>query len=938
MLALPARERGLLLVLEDAHWADGSTRELLDHLARRFSGLRALVLVTYRADELERRHPLLPLLQAWRCLGVADTVTLRPLAVREVAEMIAAILDEDEVANELGALMHARAEGNPFVLEEMLREAIDRGDVFRTGAGWESRSLDELRVPDTVKDAILLRVGRLDPAHVEVLRAAAVLGRSFAYDTLAAVASVPEEAVQDALAAAVAQQLVEELPGPPVGYRWRHALTQEAVADEIVLPRRQQTHSRAADALLETGAGSTSEVAGHLLAAGRFEEAVPACIRAAEEAERTLAFTEAIELLERALPHAHEPVTRARLLCRMGRALWVNGQPAAAEQVLAQGVEALGAAGELVEAARFRLVLGRCLWELSRPPAAMEQFERARDQLEAEGPSAELALAYMRLAGLPMFDLDYEGALETARRAVEVAEEAGAEAERIWASSFVALALFGLGRPDEALAMLDRCFREAAAAGLWDIAQNVAYNETFCRIHTLVGGSAQRLAALDAMPGTTIYAFGKHLVESYVLRTSGQLSAALTSAAEAVSLYERAGAEKFAWRCRGEKAEVLLELGRVDEAWAVLPSKEERTELQDVVYEAAAQIRCRLARGAVDEAVELAREIAASAERFAQYPDTAAVAVEALVAAGELDEAAELVARTRKHARTGLAFVDEADARVLLARGDAAAARSLAEQVARVAAENGFRLVELRARLLAAEAGQDARELAEIVEETEELGAVLIRDAALAGAKRMGVRFDQRAPVAAVDEGVPEQLVTGERLVTSLFADVRGYTTLSGSSAPADLADRLGALYRWAAAEVTRHHGFVDKFAGDAVMATFNATGARVDHTVHALEAALALRDKAALLDLGVGIGIAVGPAVVGRSVAGANVSVLGEATNLAARLQAAASAGEILLSDEAHRRTRTWLGDRGLEARRDELMLKGFDGPQPAWRIPSER
>jgi class 3 adenylate cyclase len=126
----------------------------------------------------------------------------------------------------------------------------------------------------------------------------------------------------------------------------------------------------------------------------------------------------------------------------------------------------------------------------------------------------------------------------------------------------------------------------------------------------------------------------------------------------------------------------------------------------------------------------------------------------------------------------------------------------------------------------------------------------------------------------------------------------------------------------------------VDKFAGDAVMATFNVTGSRVDHAVLALEAALALRDKAALMDLPVGIGIAVGPAVVSRSVDDANVSVLGAATNLASRLQQAADGGEILLSDEAFRRVSSWLAERGLTAEAEELELKGFDGAQPAHRL----
>jgi adenylate cyclase len=119
-------------------------------------------------------------------------------------------------------------------------------------------------------------------------------------------------------------------------------------------------------------------------------------------------------------------------------------------------------------------------------------------------------------------------------------------------------------------------------------------------------------------------------------------------------------------------------------------------------------------------------------------------------------------------------------------------------------------------------------------------------------------------------------------------------------------------------------------------MATFNATGARLDHAMQALDAALALRDKAALMDLPVGIGIAVGPAVVGRTVDEGNVSVLGSTTNLAARLQTAARGGDILLSDEAYRRVASWLDERGLPAQAEELELKGFDGRQQAYRLPS--
>jgi len=167
-----------------------------------------------------------------------------------------------------------------------------------------------------------------------------------------------------------------------------------------------------------------------------------------------------------------------------------------------------------------------------------------------------------------------------------------------------------------------------------------------------------------------------------------------------------------------------------------------------------------------------------------------------------------------------------------------------------------------------------------------------------------------------------------------MFLDVRGYTALTGKRAPKDTVDRLATLHRWATKEVERHHGVVDKFAGDAVMAVFNVSGARLDHAVHALQAALAIRDKAAYAGMPVGIGLATGPAIVGQLTPGSNISAVGEATNLASRLQGAASTGEIVLSDETHRRVRDWLAERSLGADADELTLRGFERPVAAYRL----
>jgi adenylate cyclase len=179
-----------------------------------------------------------------------------------------------------------------------------------------------------------------------------------------------------------------------------------------------------------------------------------------------------------------------------------------------------------------------------------------------------------------------------------------------------------------------------------------------------------------------------------------------------------------------------------------------------------------------------------------------------------------------------------------------------------------------------------------------------------------------------------EPVELGEKLVTVMFADVRGYTALADGKAPTELIDRVSTFHRWAAQEVARQHGVVDKFAGDAVMATFNVSGKEIDHALHALKAAVALRDKAAMVGLHLRIGIATGSAIIGQLAAGSNLSVVGETTNLASRLQAQSAAGEVMLSAEAHRRVNDWLRGQGIETAKDRLELKGLAEPVTAFRL----
>jgi predicted ATPase len=224
-------ERGpLLLVVEDLHWADQSTRDLLGFLVR---NLRAGVtlLLTYRSDELHRRHPLRPFLGELDRSNRTERLELDRLGRRELGELLAGILGEPAPAALVGEIL-ARSEGNPFFAEELLAARV-------SGVGGSAE------LPETLRDLLLARVEALPQATGRLLQVAAVAGRRVDHHLLAEVATQPPEHLVELLREAVAHHiLVAE--GGSGGYAFRHALVQEAVYDDLLPVQRPPGTSWAA--------------------------------------------------------------------------------------------------------------------------------------------------------------------------------------------------------------------------------------------------------------------------------------------------------------------------------------------------------------------------------------------------------------------------------------------------------------------------------------------------------------------------------------------------------------------------------------------------------------------------------------------------------------------------------------------------------------------
>ena len=300
-----ANNRPMVLTYEDLHWADESTLLLLRHLGGRAAQLPLLIIGTFRDDELEPGRPLTTAIgPLFRDVGAVD---LRPrsMTVDEVRAMLTARAGSD-APQELVDLVYSETQGNPFFTEELFRHLRDNGRLFDDEGRWRSGfEIGDTEVPQGVRLILDRRLDQLGPEHRKMLASAAVIGRTFTFDTLAAVSNADEDDLFDALEAAERSHLIEELPADhPADYLFVQEQIRQTLVGELSLARRQRVHLRIADAIGQRSSASPVELAHHLVSAGPVappERTVAALVDAAEQNLAALAFEDALRHLDKAV-------------------------------------------------------------------------------------------------------------------------------------------------------------------------------------------------------------------------------------------------------------------------------------------------------------------------------------------------------------------------------------------------------------------------------------------------------------------------------------------------------------------------------------------------------------------------------------------------------------------------------------------------------------
>ena len=416
-------ERGpVVLVVEDAHWADRSTRDLLAFLVRSADTVPLLIVVTYRTDELHRAHPLRPLLAELARIERVRRMELRRLSRGEVAKMVVALLGE-EPPPALVERIHSRSEGNPLFVEFLL-------EAERCGEQGE--------LPESLRDLLLAGVQRLPEETQEVLRDASGGGTRLEHALLSAVSGLDDAQLTRVLRPAVAANVLV-VDGD--GYAFRHALIREAIHDDLLPGEHTRLHTRYAEALendptLVPRRRLWVELSHHWLSAHDATWALVSAWRAADDSRKGLAYAEELAMLSRVLelwdrvPDAEERIgaTHLDVLERATTAADLAGEYDRGIKLATRALKDVDETGP--RRAALLEARGRMRHQMAMP-GFLEDLQEAVRCIPEEPPTELRSRALSTLATYTSLTTDIELARKAAAESLEIARRIGSKAAEV---------------------------------------------------------------------------------------------------------------------------------------------------------------------------------------------------------------------------------------------------------------------------------------------------------------------------------------------------------------------------------------------------------------------------------------------------------------------------------------------------------------------------
>ncbi|MFJ7202556.1 AAA family ATPase [Streptomyces sp. NPDC098789] len=488
-----AADRTVVIVLEDLHWSDTSTRHLLAYLLRTLSTGRLVVVATYRADDIHRRHPLRPLLAELDRLRSVQRIELSRFNRAEVRRQLAGILAAPP-EEALVETVFDRSDGNAFFVEELV---ACRESGCRTG------------LTESLRDLLLVRVEVLPDAAQRVVRIVAEGGSTVEHELLLAVAQLTEDALIEALRAAVGANILLASADRD-GYRFRHSLVREAVSDDLLPGERARVNRRYAQAMeadenLVCSSERTIRLASYWYYANDPAKALPAVLAASVTARRRHAYSEQLRLLDRAIdlwesapaevraelrpadytevypPCGCDPETtplrRLDLLAEATVAARFGGERDRALKITKMALRVLEDEDDPLRSAWFWTERSKLVASLGRGDGWTE-LSTAQELVEGLPPSHVHAEVLSRAAGWGMIHNPGLDNIAAAERAVEYARMVGAQEVELHSRITLGSLLADAGDVAGGLALMEEVKERAAELGLAMLSGRVHINLT----------------------------------------------------------------------------------------------------------------------------------------------------------------------------------------------------------------------------------------------------------------------------------------------------------------------------------------------------------------------------------------------------------------------------------------------------------------------------
>jgi eukaryotic-like serine/threonine-protein kinase len=421
-----ASDRGLLLMLDDLHWADHGTLAMLHYVVRQARESRIMILGAYREAELDRAHPLQKSLVEWNRERLATRVALGRLGIESTASMLAVMFGQDDVAPDFARALFQETEGNPFFVEEVVKALIEQGQIYREGGEWQRQGVDELAIPQSIKAAVSRRLDRLSPGCTEVLQTAAALGKTFEFGELAAVATVAEDPLLDALDEAAASQLIRSEGGER--FMFTHDKIREVLHQELNPIRQRRLHQRIGESLERLHGDDldahVADLAFHFAESGDLRKGLDYSLRAGEQAEKLYVHEDALRSYERARECAEaleDLDTLGRVEEKLGDVFGEIGDTGPAAKHYER---ALALARVIDRQASVECKIGELYARLA-DPRGVPILEKALQNIDPERNPADMARAMATLGRFHHHHGKHTLAAEHHRKAFALAEKAG---------------------------------------------------------------------------------------------------------------------------------------------------------------------------------------------------------------------------------------------------------------------------------------------------------------------------------------------------------------------------------------------------------------------------------------------------------------------------------------------------------------------------------